>query len=74
VVKDTDLVSIERVSISRYVATSCASLRVHVSADGGRPLDACHRFPSAGTLRNPGPAVDEAVRSIFRQFTDTTQK
>jgi hypothetical protein len=26
------------------------------------------------TLRNPGPAVDEAVRSIFRKFPDTTRK
>jgi Domain of unknown function (DUF4136) len=26
------------------------------------------------SLRNPGPAVDEAVRSIFRQFPDATQK
>ena len=25
------------------------------------------------TLRNPGPAVDEAVRSIFRQFPDKTR-
>ncbi|HKQ15207.1 MAG TPA: DUF4136 domain-containing protein [Steroidobacteraceae bacterium] len=25
------------------------------------------------SLRNPGPAVDEAVRSIFRQFPDTTR-
>ncbi len=24
-------------------------------------------------MRNPGPAVDEAVRSIFRQFPDTTR-
>jgi hypothetical protein len=26
------------------------------------------------SLRNPGPAVDEAVRSIFRQFPDATRK
>ena len=25
------------------------------------------------SLRNPGPAVDEAVRSIFRKFPDTTR-
>jgi hypothetical protein len=24
-------------------------------------------------LRNPGPTVDEAVRSIFRQFPDKTR-
>jgi hypothetical protein len=26
------------------------------------------------SLRNPRPAVDEAIRSIFRKFPDATQK
>jgi hypothetical protein len=29
---------------------------------------------SEEAMRNPGPAVDEAVRSIFRKFPDTTRK